>query len=410
MKKFYRFSVAVALLLIGVFSANAQDPDVYVGGIQNDQAAIWVNGTPELIDAGQICCIEIVGDDYYVAGLNMQGAPIVWKNEEELFTLPYDPSSYGTSVTSMAIHNDDVYLTTTELTQNGLVGTLWINEVASEDYSDATELNTVIFDGDDIYVAGGTNDAAVIWKNAEPIYTYTSSVTALFVDVQVVDGDVYYVGGDFGANGKYAAIENPENVNINQENNRFAVNVWKNDEVLYTLGSEVYGTKMVVSDGTVYVSGQVPGGSVFKAIVWVDGEPTILSDLWSGAQGLCLYNDELYVTGFVGSYPELDVFIWNDGEFTTLTSPGYDMGNCIAVEGETTDIEEVNDVCSIYPNPADDYILIEGVEFVEAVIYNSLGQKVMTANDNKIDVSSLDSGLYLLKLDNNITRSIVVKH
>lgn len=410
MKRFYKFSIAVALLVIGAVSANAQDPDVYVGGIKDDQAAIWVNGTPELIDAGQINCIEIDGEDFYVAGLNTQGAPVVWKNQEILFTLDVDPTSFGSSVTSMTIRDGDVYLTTTDLTQNGLVGKLWINDVASEDYPEATELNTVLFDGDDMYVAGGTNESAVIWKNAEPIYTYTSSVTALFVDVQVVDGDVYYVGGDFGANGKCGAIENPDDVNANHEMNRYAVNVWKNDEVLYTLGSEVYGTKMVVSDGVVYVSGQVPGGSVFKASVWVDGEQTLLTDIWSGAQGLCVHNGDLYVTGFMGSYPELDTFIWKNGELTTLTSPGYDMGYCIKVVGETTDIEEINNLCSIYPNPADSYILIEGVEFEEAVLYNSIGQMVMTTKNNMIDVSSLESGLYLLKLDNNITRSIIVKH
>ena len=50
------------------------------------------------------------------------------------------------------------------------------------------------------------------------------------------------------------------------------------------------------------------------------------------------------------------------------------------------------------------------VVFEEAVLYNNLGQKVMSSNTNKIDVSSLESGLYILKLDNTITRKVAVKH
>lgn len=68
------------------------------------------------------------------------------------------------------------------------------------------------------------------------------------------------------------------------------------------------------------------------------------------------------------------------------------------------------DFCNIYPNPAKDYVLIEGIEFEKAMLYNSLGQLVLTTDSNRIDVSSLESVLYLLKLDNNISKSIVIRH
>lgn len=414
MKTNYKFTIALTLLLIGVVFANAQNPDVYIGGIKNEQAAIWKNEVPELFNAGQIDYLEMVGEDLYVAGLSISGVPTVWKNDEVLFTYSPAPSSFGSTASSMAIHNDDVYVTTIDITNNGFIGRLWINGVVSEDYEGATELYKIFFDGDDIYVAGGIEETAIIWKNAEPLYTHTSSSTGLFVDVKVVDGDVYYLGGDYGT-GKCTSVKshedvNIEDVNIYHDNTRLGVNVWRNGEVLYFLGNVVYGASLDVSDGIVYSIGQVPHGGIYKASIWVNGEATIITDVWSGASGLCIYNDDVYATGFVGNYPELDTYIWKNGELTTLTSPGYDMGNCIIVVGETTDIEEVNDMCNIYPNPADDYILIEGVEFEEAVIYNSLGQMLVTTSNNKIDVSSLDSGLYLLKLDNNITRRIIIKH
>ena len=82
MKKIYKLTLAVALLIAGIFSANAQEPDVYVGGTQNDQAAIWKNGTPQLYDGFEIYSIVETNGDFYVAGLNKQNVPVIWKNEE----------------------------------------------------------------------------------------------------------------------------------------------------------------------------------------------------------------------------------------------------------------------------------------------------------------------------------------
>ena len=86
------------------------------------------------------------------------------------------------------------------------------------------------------------------------------------------------------------------------------------------------------------------------------------------------------------------------------------MGYCIEVVDGSTGIEQIDNYSAIYPNPADSFITIEGVRFEEAVIYNSLGQMVVTSKSNSIDVSSLEPGVYLLKLDNNVTRNIVITH
>ncbi|MBQ8760774.1 MAG: T9SS type A sorting domain-containing protein [Bacteroidales bacterium] len=412
MKKLYNFSVAMALLILCAISVKAQNPDVYVGGILNIQAAIWENEVPRTIDGSEVNTIVTVGEDFYIAGLDKDYSPVVWKNDELLYSLNEgDYNYFGRSVSSMIVHEGDVYVTTIDLISSGFIGRLWVNGVVVEGYEDAIELYAVVIDGDDIYVAGRTNELAVIWKNAEPLYTYDSPYTGLFADVKVVDGDVYYVGGDFGGGaGKNATIKSKDDVIVNQDNNRNSINVWKNGEVIYTLANEVYGAKIVVSDGNVYACGQIPNGGVYKAVVWINGEMNIITDVWSGAHGLCVYNNDLYVTGFMGNDPELDAFIWKNGELSTLTSPGYDMGYCILVMGDNTSVEEINDYCNIYPNPADDYVLIEGVEFEKAVLYNSLGQLVLTTTSNRIDVSSLESGLYLLKLDDNITRNIIVKH
>ena len=72
-----------------------------------------------------------------------------------------------------------------------------------------------------------------------------------------------------------------------------------------------------------------------------------------------------------------------------------------------TDIDEEEDPLSladvsemIYPNPTDGIINIKMAEFKEATIYNLSGQRIMWSTDNRIDVSALSEGVYIIKLEN----------
>ena len=52
-----------------------------------------------------------------------------------------------------------------------------------------------------------------------------------------------------------------------------------------------------------------------------------------------------------------------------------------------------------YPNPAEDYVRIEGVEASEVQVYNVLGQLVKTVlGTNEIDLSGLVDGVYMLRI------------
>jgi hypothetical protein len=69
----------------------------------------------------------------------------------------------------------------------------------------------------------------------------------------------------------------------------------------------------------------------------------------------------------------------------------------ISSNGSTSvDEAQMNNVL-VYPNPADKQIVIndEGLK----QIYNILGERVIQTYDNKIDVSSLSSGVYVIKLE-----------
>lgn len=66
----------------------------------------------------------------------------------------------------------------------------------------------------------------------------------------------------------------------------------------------------------------------------------------------------------------------------------------------------------IYPNPTSDFIQIESSEKVKEVnIFSALGQKVMTSQTTKINVKSLDTGVYWMeiKTTNSSTIHKIVK-
>lgn len=61
--------------------------------------------------------------------------------------------------------------------------------------------------------------------------------------------------------------------------------------------------------------------------------------------------------------------------------------------------ENVSQVVAVYPNPAKDRVVIEGVKVAEVKVYNALGQDVKTVKDsNEINVAGLPEGVYLLRI------------
>lgn len=70
-------------------------------------------------------------------------------------------------------------------------------------------------------------------------------------------------------------------------------------------------------------------------------------------------------------------------------------------------------VFSVFPNPASESIVISGEGFQKAEIYNTVGQKVMETTMSTINVGTLQSGIYMLKVydanGNAEAQSFVVK-
>lgn len=72
----------------------------------------------------------------------------------------------------------------------------------------------------------------------------------------------------------------------------------------------------------------------------------------------------------------------------------------------TTITEHTNNF-SLYPNPANDHIVIEGDNINNIVIYNAIGQEVKQITDNStqviISTSSMQQGIYFARINNNET-------
>jgi hypothetical protein len=79
---------------------------------------------------------------------------------------------------------------------------------------------------------------------------------------------------------------------------------------------------------------------------------------------------------------------------------------------DITDIDEIAEI-NIYPNPAKDFLKIEIQEYIDdnLIITDLTGKtlitKAVTSNNIEIDVSSLNSGLYLIKIGGYIGKFII---
>ncbi|MEJ5268488.1 MAG: T9SS type A sorting domain-containing protein [Bacteroidales bacterium] len=63
--------------------------------------------------------------------------------------------------------------------------------------------------------------------------------------------------------------------------------------------------------------------------------------------------------------------------------------------------ENLTDKVVLYPNPANDYLIIEGIEFNFAEIFDLTGRKLLVTKQNNINVSFLSSGQYFINLHTN---------
>jgi len=104
------------------------------------------------------------------------------------------------------------------------------------------------------------------------------------------------------------------------------------------------------------------------------------------------------------------------------------MGNLYITDSENSVIRKVSNVGQmtgihqfmdgneqllIYPNPATNKVHIDVKGIKEIQLYDLLGNEILSANENDIDLSGLTNGVYFIRAstkENNYTQKIVVQH
>lgn len=125
---------------------------------------------------------------------------------------------------------------------------------------------------------------------------------------------------------------------------------------------------------------------------------------------LLIYYNSTGNNNFVGNPPSITFGTWVEN--TAVTQPAGGCGGNLTPSNSTMtgDVHStslaVSDVkadskIQIFPNPVADVIRISGIDNGQSVqIYNMAGQLVKSeVFDNKINVSQLTSGIYLLKIN-----------
>jgi hypothetical protein len=156
--------------------------------------------------------------------------------------------------------------------------------------------------------------------------------------------------------------------------------LWKNDSILYNLGTGNEFKALCIYNGDIYVAGQVSDcGLTLRAVVWKNGKATILT---------------------TGNGSANSIFV---------DTVGSSAGN-VGIVGANN----YSPLPKIYPNPTTGQLTInkEINSLANIEIYNIAGQvvgayRIRPENtETTIDISHLANGLYFLKIDNKMYKII----
>jgi hypothetical protein len=100
-----------------------------------------------------------------------------------------------------------------------------------------------------------------------------------------------------------------------------------------------------------------------------------------------------------GDVPTMDV-IKTDGE----TSNGF--RTLVFGNGEFSSVSSISSsTVSVYPNPVEDIIYVDGIDGdVEIIVMDLAGKQLLQVKARQINVSSLQTGSYLLKVNDKIVK------
>ncbi|WP_435138547.1 T9SS type A sorting domain-containing protein [Formosa sp. A9] len=163
----------------------------------------------------------------------------------------------------------------------------------------------------------------------------------------------------------------------------FKIDITEPNPILNTVIPYItFPTGLAISGNEMYIGQDANSISKIDITESSPSATPVLTNIFA-AQGLAVKDNNLFIAEFLGNK------VW--GLNTTTLSV-----NDILFNG----------VVRLYPNPSCDYIYISNLNKEQGyTIINGLGQEILKnkiSNNDKIDVSNLVNGLYLLKLENGI--------
>jgi hypothetical protein len=239
----YSISDSASVILTDMQAVD--DNTIYSAGYNysNSRGHIWLNDSVLFITETPTFIQQIIAHNN---GWTAAGGNKVWQNGEILYEYSVVNSSVcNIYALAMDTVTGDVYAGGSVINP-GIYACVWKNDTVLWISEDRSSVESLCFDGEDLYAAGflnnNTTTDGIIWKNDSIIF---QSENADFSVVTTFDSSLYWAG-----------IAND------------TAYVWQDGEVLYSHPNcNSFNTLCVNEDG-VYYSGLING----NATVWKDGE------------------------------------------------------------------------------------------------------------------------------------------
>ncbi|PNQ72902.1 hypothetical protein C1T31_09345 [Hanstruepera neustonica] len=296
---------------------------------------------------------------------------------------------------------------------SGNFGTEQIIENSNTDGPFTLELGDFDGDTDMDAVVGFYNSGTIEIYYNQYIESGTNTVSWVKDAVTVDSGNSYFLAT------KFADVNNDGTMDVVKVDNVTGEVEWYNKTINGSSVANTISTSAIIARPGAIAIADIDGdtfndviltdsGVADDAIIWFKGAnnaspsatPTLIDN--NNYQNFAITVDDYDADGdldiaFLGN--QNDTLGWYENELNTLGV-------------ETNNFSEI----SIYPNPSSDVVNFKGFssEELQVTFFDVLGKKVMSgnlnANNNQLDVSQLEPGLYTIKMDNNHETIKFIKH
>lgn len=245
-----------------------------------------------------------------------------------------------------------------------------------------------------VYTYNGDNWTILYWNwngttwSSNELYTYNKSAGSIELLIQYMQGGAWqndeqqFFTLDFDEHVTSILVQDWQN------------NTWVNDNrITYDFANGVFDTKIE----------ELWTGSDWEATT----KYSYTYDNGNAVNGSCkVYDGEAFVPG------DGDIEMAYDYSANSLSFYGNEVNmTYIDITGVNENAKAVS--FTVYPTPAENDIQIQVEGFQKAEIFTLTGQMLMESEQNSVNVSSLASGIYMLKvydqMGNSATQKLVVK-